>query len=170
MKHRLILLYSWLVRTLCYFLPDQPALMRFRGWLYSFCMGKCGKNFQVCHSVILNGLDDMYVGQNVYFGNFCHIISNGTITIGDNVLFGPAVIVSAGNHQYDGNSYRFMPSDKKDVVIEEGSWIASNVTIAGGSRIPVGSVVAANSCVTPSMQQTAHALYAGLPAKLIKTL
>ena len=170
MKHKLILLYAWMVRTFCFFLPDVPFLMRFRGWLYGLAMQKCGKNFQVNHSVILNGLDDMIVGDNVYFANFCHVISNGTITLEDNVLFGPAVIISAGNHQFDGVGYNRLPSDHKDVIVRNGSWVASNVTIVGGSTVPEKSIVAANSCVTPKMEQKSHCLYAGTPAKLIKEL
>ncbi len=170
MKHKFILLYSWLVRTCCYFLPDVPFLMRFRGWLYSLAMCKCGKNFQVNHSVILNGLDDMLVGNNVYIGNGCHIISNGKITIEDNVLLGPCVIISAGNHQFDGESYRQLPSNRKDVSIGSGCWIASHVTIVGGSKVPAQSIIAANSCVIPSIEQIQHGLYAGVPAKFIKSL
>ena len=170
MKHKLLLLYAWWVRTTCYFLPDVPFLMRFRGWLYGFGMKRCGRNFQVNHSVILNGLDDMTVGDNVYFANFCHVISNGTITIEDNVLFGPFVMISSGNHQFDGAGYNTLPSDHKDVIIRKGSWVASHVTIVGGSQVPEQSVVAANSCVTPQMQQTKRGLYAGVPAKLVKTL
>lgn len=170
MTHKLILIYSWLVRTVCYFLPDVPVLMRFRGWLYSLCMQRCGKNFQVCHSVILNGLDDMIVGDNVYLANFCHVISNGKITIEDNVLFGPSVIISAGNHQFDGTGFNTLPSEQRDVLIQSGSWIASNVTITGGSIIPAQSVIAANSCVTPKMEQISRSMYAGTPAKLKKSL
>ncbi len=170
MTHKLILIYSWLVRTVCYFLPDVPVLMRFRGWLYSLCMQRCGKNFQVCHSVILNGLDDMIVGDHVYLANFCYVISNGKITIEDNVLFGPSVVISAGNHQFDGTAFNHLPSSKNDVHIGSGSWIASNVTITAGSCIPKQSVIAANSCVTPKMEQHIHSLYAGTPAKWIKAL
>lgn len=170
MKHKLLLIYSWVVRTFCFFLPDVPLLMRFRGWLYSLGAASCGKNFQVTHSAIINGLDDLHVGNNVYLANFCNIISNGKISIGDDVLFGPAVIISSGNHQFDGTSYNHLPSSKNEVIIGRGSWIASNVTITAGSYIPDQSIIAANSCVTPKMEQRIHSLYAGSPAKFIKEL
>ena len=53
MKHRLLLLYSWLVKTVLFFLPDIPLIMRFRGFLYSLGMPSCGSNFQVAHNVII---------------------------------------------------------------------------------------------------------------------
>ena len=107
MKHKWLLLYAWLVRTLLFFLPDFPLFMRFRGWLYGLAMKKCGRNFQVAHSVILNGLDLLSVGKNVYIANNCNVILNGELRIGDEVMFGPGVLVSTGNHQFDGYSYRF---------------------------------------------------------------
>ena len=165
MKHKWLLIYSWFVRICCFFWPDVPVLMRLRGWLYGLGAAKCGKNFQVTHSAIINGLDDLYVGNNVYLANFCNLISNGSITIDDDVLFGPAVTVSSGNHQFDGTAFNRLPSSKNNVVIGKGSWIAANVTITAGSRIPAQSVVAANSCVTPKMEQLDHSLYAGTPAK-----
>ena len=120
MKHKLILLYAWLVRTLLFFLPDIPLFMRFRGWLYGLAMKECGRNFQVAHSVILNGLDLLCVGKDVYIANSCNVILNGELKIGYEVIFGPGVLVSTGNHQYDGNSYRFSASTKEDKPILTG--------------------------------------------------
>ena len=51
MKHRLLLLYSWLVKTVLFFFPDVPLIMRFRGFLYGLGMPSCGSNFQVAHNV-----------------------------------------------------------------------------------------------------------------------
>lgn len=167
MKHKLGIFYSFLVRTLLFFLPDMPLIMRFRGWLYSLLMKQCGRNFQVAHSAILNGLDDFVVGQNVYIANFCNFISNGEIIIEDDVLFGPLVVVSSGNHQFNGHDYKSLPSERKDVKIGCGSWVAANVTIVGGAIVPRHSVVAANSCVTKRMEQDENCLYGGVPAKKI---
>ena len=170
MKHKLGIFYSFLVRTFLFFLPDAPVIMRFRGWLYSLFMRQCGKNFQVAHSAVLNGLDDLIVGDNVYIANFCSFISNGLIIIENDVLFGPSVVVSAGNHQFNGHDYKSLSSEKQDVRIGSGSWIAANVSIVGGAIIPQQSVVAANSCVTRSLEQGEHCLYGGVPARKIKQL
>lgn len=59
MKHKLLLLYSWLVRTLLFFLPDMPLVMRFRGFLYGLGMAKSGKNIQVTHDAILRDLENI---------------------------------------------------------------------------------------------------------------
>lgn len=170
MKHKLILLYAWFVRTLLFFLPDSPLFMRFRGWLYGLGMKKCGRNFQISHSAIINGLDLCQFGKNVYIANGCNIVTNGYLHIGDDVIFGPGVLVSTGNHQFDGNSYRFSTSTKEDVFIGPGCWIGGNSTVLCGSIVPGRSVVGAGAVVTKKSCNGIPGLYAGSPAKLIKKI
>lgn len=63
MKHKLLLAYSWFVRTILFFLPDMPLVMRFRGFLYGLGMAKRGKNIQVTHDAILRDLENMSLGR-----------------------------------------------------------------------------------------------------------
>lgn len=170
MKHKVLLVYSWFVRTVLFILPDFPLFMRFRGWLYGLGMKKCGKNFQVTHSAVLNTIDMIVVGDNVYIANFCSLIANGVIEIGDNVLFGPGVVVSSGNHKYvNGQSVK--ESDQKDVMIGKNSWVAANCTVVGGAMLPESSILAANSVLTSKLNETiSGGLYGGTPAKVIKKL
>lgn len=170
MKHRLLLLYTWLVRTILFFLPDIPVFMRFRGWLYGLGMRSCGKNFQIAHSSIINGIDLCQIGKDVYFANGCNIVLNGELEIGDEVIFGPDVLVSTGNHQFDGNSFRFSESTKEDVSIGKGCWIGGNSTILCGANVPEKSIVGAGSVVTKKSCNGIIGLYAGSPAKIIKEL
>ena len=85
MKHKLLLLYAWFIQSLLFFMPDYPLLMRFRGFLYGLGMKSCGRNFQVAHSAIINTLEGLSVGDNVYVANYSVILSKG-VDIGDNVL------------------------------------------------------------------------------------
>src|SRR5690554_2289877 len=97
MKLKISILYSWLVRTLTYFLPNIPILMRFRGFLYSLMMEHCGKNFQVTSSAIINTLSELKVGNNVYIGSNTVVIGIYFI-IEDDVLIGPNCVISGRNH------------------------------------------------------------------------
>ena len=168
MKHKFLLLYSWFVRTILYFLPDIPFIMRFRGWLYGLGMKKCGKNFQVTHSTILNGLDKMFVGKNVYIANFGNIICNGYVFLGDNILIGPSIVISSGNH-YFKNGMLSSDSLEDDILIGENVWIASHVTILAGVKIPNNSIIAAGAIVNKK-SCTNSGMYAGVPAKFIKKI
>lgn len=170
MKHKIFLLYAWFVRTFLFFLPDIPLLMRFRGFLYGFGMKKCGRNFQVAHSVIINGIDLCRIGNNVYIANGCSIILNGILTIEEEVILGPGVLVSSGDHQFDGKSFRHTESKKQDVFIGAGSWIGGNSSILGNANIPPKSIIAAGSVVTRKSCNGESGIYGGVPAKFIKTI
>ena len=172
MKHKLLLLYTWLIRTLLFFLPDIPFIMRFRGWLYSFGMKQCGKNFQVSHNVILNGLEGMKVGNNVFINNNNIFIVTSGITINDNVIIGPSCVFSSSNHIYRNGSFRFAKGEGRPVVVGKGSWIAANCTILAGAIIPEESIVAAGAVyneIQPA-KLISKAVYGGVPAKFIKSL
>lgn len=168
MKHKLLLIYSWFVRTVLFFLPDIPLIMRFRGFLYRLVMSKCGRNFQVAHSVIINGLDLCRVGNDVYIANGGNFVLNGTLTIGDEVIFGPAVLVSTGDHQFDGRSFRYSQSKNQNVTIGDGCWIGGNSSILGNTVIPARSIIAAGSVVTKNSCNGGSGIYGGVPAKFIK--
>ena len=170
MKHKFLLIYSWFIRTVMYFLPDIPIIMRLRGWLYGLGMTRCGRNFQVTHSVIINGIDLCEVGNNVYIANSCNMILNGTLEVGDEVIFGPSVLVSTGNHQFNGRSYRFSESLREPILIGNGSWIGGNSTLLGGVIVPDKSVIGAGSVVTKKSCNGIVGVYAGVPAKIVKEI
>lgn len=169
MKHKICLIYSWLVRTLSFFLPDIPFFMRFRGFLYSFCMESCGKNFQVTQNAILRSADTLNVGDNVYIANNCVVLGGGKIIIEDDVLIGPNTVIASRNHTKKGDSFRFGESYSGEIIIGKGSWISANCTIVTDSILPKGSVLAANSVITKKFSKQ-DSLYAGAPAKFIKEL
>ena len=170
MKHKLLLLYSWFIRTFFYFWPDIPLFMRWRGFFYGLGMKHCGKDFQVTHSAILNTLEEFDVGKRVYIANNCSLIANGRIIIGDYTLFGPGVVVSSGNHLFDGDKF-VKVSNKKDVIILKNCWIGANCTICAGAKLPEHSLLAAGSVLTTKTDKTdEYGLYGGTPARFIKSL
>jgi acetyltransferase-like isoleucine patch superfamily enzyme len=168
MKAKFLILYTWFVRTVTYFLPDVPLFQSFRGWLYSFGMKKCGSRFRVCHNVVLNRLEKMEIGKNVYFAPGAVVTGGGRISIGDNVLIGPNVVLAADNHRFDGesfaNGYIF-----GEVVIERNSWIGGNATLLMGTRIPPSCIVGAGAVCNEAFE-IPFSLYAGVPAKYVKDI
>ncbi len=166
MKHKLSLLYTWLVRLLLIWLPDQPVIMRFRGWLYSFMMIDAGRNFQVSANVIIKGLTKLKVGDDVYIAPNCILNCIAQISLESEVMLGFSSVLVSGNHSKIGNSYRFGESISHPIAIRKGAWVAANVTVLAGSVIPEGCVVAAGACVSSGFDNAK--VLAGLPAKVIK--
>lgn len=169
MKHKFLLLYTWFIRIILFFLPDAPLIMAFRGWLYSFGMKSCGKNFQVAHNVILNTIETMSIGNNVYIAPNCVFLGGGDIVIEDEVIFGPNVVVASGNHTRIDRSFRFASVRYKSIFVGKGSWIGANCTLVPGAYLPPGSILAANSVLNKKYTE-AGLLLGGVPAKIIKKI
>lgn len=169
MKHKFLLLYSWFVRTMLFFFPDIPVVMRFRGFLYGLGMKKCGKNFQVAHDVILKNLQWISMGCNCFIGNATIFLGKGEIIIEDQVMFAPHVIVISGNHTSYHGSYRYGSSSVGCICVKFGAWIAGNTTVLKGSILPRNSVLAANSVLNKSFE-IENSIYGGVPAKFIKSI
>lgn len=169
MKHKFLLIYTWFVRVILFFLPDIPIIMRFRGFLYSLGMKKCGRNFQVAHNVIINSLEGLTVGDNVYFAMNSVFFTSYNVNIGDDVMFGPGCLLTSGNHTFYNGSYRFGISENKSVNIGSGSWIAAHCVVLPGAFLPARSVLAAGAVLTDKLvPQEADSIYAGIPASFVK--
>lgn len=168
MKSKVLILYSWLVKTSTFFLPEAPVFQAFRGFLYGLGMRRCGTNFKVSANVILARLDLLYVENNVYFANNCVVTGGGEIHIGNNVLIGPNVVISSSNHGFNGLNY-LGPYIIGKVIIEDNCWIGANSTLLKNTKIPTSSVVGAGS-VCNKDYQTKYSLIAGVPAKIIKSM
>jgi len=168
MKHKFLLIYCWFVRIILYFLPDTPFIMRFRGWLYGLGMNKCGCDFQVTHDAYIKDLEGISVGKHCFVGNTVIIMGSGETIIEDEVMIAPHAIIINGNHVSINGSYRFGEADAGKIFIGRGAWVAGNATIAKGAVLPEDSVLCANSFLNKAFD-TPHAIYAGSPAKLIKT-
>lgn len=151
-----------------FFLPDVSIFQRFRGWLYSFGMKHCGKNFKVSANVILNRLEKLDVGNNVYFASGCFLAGGGDVIIGNNVLFGPNVNIAAANHRFNGESFTSEYIFGK-VIVEDNCWIGGNVSLLMGTHIPKSSVVGAGA-VCNKNYEIPFSLIGGIPAKIIKRI
>jgi acetyltransferase-like isoleucine patch superfamily enzyme len=168
MKTKLSILYSWFIRLTTCILPNIPLFMRFRGFLYSFMMKSCGRNFQVTSSAILNPLRGLVIGDNVYIAHNTVIIGVD-LEIGDNVLIGPNCVISSGNHVFEHDSFRFSKSTVVPVRIGRNSWIAGNCSLLGGAIMPAKSILGAGSVLNKQFYDE-KSLYAGVPAKYIKPI
>lgn len=141
--HKLNLIYSHFIRLILLILPDAPFTMRLRGFMYSFMMKTCGKNFQVSSSAILRGLEKISCGEDVYIGPNVYLIAREGIIIEAEVLIAMNCVVVDANHgkDYTTNSYRFNRGKQKIIHIKKGSWVSANSVITAGSIIEEGEII-----------------------------
>lgn len=154
---------NWIFRSWPSFLGFIPRFLMYKIFfkeLKGFCVIqpnvfinhgfriKCGKNFVVNSNTYINGV--------------------GEVEIGDNVLLGPNVVISSGEHQYSDvkkpvTLQKIIP---KKIIIEDDVWIGANVVVMPGVEIAKGTVVGAGSIVTRSTEP--YSVVVGVPAKKIK--
>lgn len=141
---------------------------------YKSQMKRCGKNVSLHPSTsVYFGLENLSLGNNVSIPRYAHIFcTDAPLTIGSNVIFGPAPTIVTGDHRIDVigkpifSSYDKLPENDAPVVIQDDVWVGAHVTILKGVTIGRGSVVAAGSVVNKSIPP--YSICGGIPAKTIK--
>lgn len=115
-------------------------------------------------------------GKNFYMNYDCMLLDVAKIIIGDNVMFGPRVILATPMHpflaeerimqDYPNGFYNIEYA--KPIKIGNNVWIASNVTICGGVTIGDNTVIASGAVVTKDIPS--NVLAGGIPCKIIRQL
>lgn len=111
-------------------------------------------------------MDPTVVANNALFN-----LASGNITLEPYVFFGHNVSVLTGTHdirQRDAARQAAVPQGGHDILIKQGAWLASNVTVLGPCIIGEHAVVAAGSLVVHDVPS--HTLVGGVPAKIIKSI
>lgn len=90
------------------------------------------------------------------------------ISIGEKVLVGPRVMFETMSHGLVHHPQKGRGSWAREIVVEDGVWIAAGVTVIQGVTIGKGSVIAAGAVVTKDIPP--FTLAGGIPAKVIKPI
>ncbi|UNL87212.1 sugar O-acetyltransferase [Priestia koreensis] len=113
-------------------------------------------------------------GKNVRFGNGVYanfnltLVDDTDIYVGDNVMFGPNVIVSAGTHPIHPELRRKQAQFNVPIHIGNNVWIGAQAVILPGVRIGDNSVIGAGSIVTKDIP--ANVVAVGNPCKVVREI
>lgn len=114
----------------------------------------------------IRGHKNIFIGDRVFIGHGADFSIHERLDIGDDVLFGPSVMILSGNHPTDivgqtiNASHRGINGRCK---IEQDVWIGARVIIVGGVTIGEGAVIGANSLVNRDIPP--YTVAAGSPCK-----
>ncbi|MUV14921.1 sugar O-acetyltransferase [Noviluteimonas gilva] len=108
------------------------------------------------------------LGANVYFNFNCVVLDVAPVTIGDNVMFGPAVQVYTATHPLDAVERRSGREFAKPIAIGDDVWIGGGAILCPGVTIGPRSVIGAGSVVTRDLPADVFA--AGNPCRVIRSL
>ena len=158
----------WFCMLITGWLPDNRIGIKIRGFLVALFLPNRPKNFTLGRDVTLLGIDKLTIGNNVYFAKGTWINALGGVTIEDEIMFGPYVVLVSTKHTMKNNSVYQGNSEFKNVFIGKGTWIASHCTITSGISIGKGCIIAANSVISKDIDD--YLLVGGVPARVIRDL
>lgn len=113
-------------------------------------------------------------GKNVHFGNGVYanfnltLVDDCDIFVGDSVMFGPNVTISAGTHPIHPNLRRKKAQYNVPIYIEDNVWIGAQSVILPGVHIGENTVIGAGSVVTKSIP--ANVVAVGNPCRVIREI
>ena len=130
-------------------------------------MKKVGERFRIEAPFYCDFWGRVTLGED-FFANYNFVLLAGNeVIFGDHVLIGPHCTLPAGNHKFDPETGYFSArtTSNNAIVIGEGSWLASGVTVTAGVTLGRCNLVCAGAVVTKSTPD--YAILAGAPAKQI---
>ena len=113
----------------------------------------------------------LHIDATAVVNNALFNLSSGHISIGRHAFFGHNVAVLTGTHDinlFGRERQTSIPSSGRDVVVEDGAWIASDALVLGPCTIGAHAVVGAGSLVMSDVD--AYSVVAGRPAKKLREL
>ncbi len=128
-----------------------------------------GTEYRVSPDVNFSNESNITIGDRVSIGSRCFLWAGpdkGRIVIGDDVLFGPEVVVTAANYRFnDGAPVTRQLMEEGDVVIGDDVWIGARAIILPGVTIGDGAIIGAGALVRSDVPSFAIAV--GVPARVV---
>lgn len=130
---------------------------------------KIGPGAAISPNVYFSNPERITAGRGLRLGAHCKLWAGpgtGRIVLGDDVLFGPEVMITAANYRFnDGHPVNDQAMDEGDVVIGNDVWLGTRVMVLPGVTIGDGAIVGAGSVVTKDIPAMAVAV--GVPARIV---
>lgn len=138
-----------------------------RRWITTALFKHAGKNINIEKGAYFGDGSELEIGDNSGIGINSRIC--GPITIGDNVMMGPDVIILTERHKFDRldipirEQGHYLPAL---VTIGDDVWIGTRVIILPGVSVGKGAVIGAGAVVTKSLPE--YSVACGNPARVVK--
>ena len=156
----------WLVGLLTNWWPDNRISIKLRGVLAKPFIRQCGQNFRLGADVTLLNTHNLTIGDNVYIARGGWLNCMAGLTLDNEVVLGPYVVISTVQHVFKNGSVYHGGNIADPVHVGRGSWLAAHAMVKSGVTVGEGNLVAANAAVVHDTPD--HMIVGGVPAKVIK--
>lgn len=154
------------------YLPVYPLWFgdRIRNFCCRGIFSRCGKSSRIKKGAYFGTGNGLTLGENSEVGIDSRIYGiggGGELSIGDNVMMGPEVVIETVSHFTTlGQPMAQQGNYGTKVTIEDDVWIGLRVVILPGVTISKGAVLGACAVVTKDVAH--HSVVGGVPAKTIR--
>jgi len=152
----------WLVQSTIFAMSPQ-FLYGWRRFILRMFGAKVGKGVLVRPSVKITYPWNVSFDEHAWIGDEVVLYSLSNISIGNHAVISQRSYICTGFHDYSKSSFDTI---LKNVVIENGVWLATDVFVAPGVRIKEGCIVGARSSVFSDLPS--NMICIGTPAKPTK--
>jgi maltose O-acetyltransferase len=109
---------------------------------------------------------NIHLGKQFYANHGCVILDAAPVTIGDDVMLAPGVLISTATHPLNAAKRKKGIETAHAITIGNGVWIGMGAKILPGVTIGENAVIGAGAVVNKSV--AANTVAAGVPAVYIK--
>lgn len=152
----------WLVQSTLFAMSPQ-FMFGWRRFLLLLFGATIGEGVLIRPSVRVTYPWKVKIGDRVWIGDHAELYSLGEIDIGSDVVISQRSYLCAATHDHTSPSFDIIA---KKIIIEDQSWIATDVFIAPGVTIGRGALIGARSNVFRDMP--AGMICLGSPAMPVK--
>lgn len=154
-----------LYQMLFLFLPGRFGHY-IRGFFLGLFFKSKGRMLMIKENVEIHHPENLIVGNKCGFGRNNIIDAIGVIHLGDNVRFGPNVMIATMSHASIGQSIGSTDKVSAPVFVGNNVWVGHGVTILPGVTIGDNVIVAAGAVVTKNVPS--DVAVGGIPAVVLK--
>ena len=114
-----------------------------------------GKKFRTRNNVEINarGSARLKIGDNVFINSGCIITARESITIGDNTILGPYIMIYDNDHAVANGKVLDNQYVTSEVKIGSNVWIGAGTVILKGTTIEDNCIIGAGSVVKGTVEK-----------------